>query len=253
MPDTSIVSDGRTTGQVLKELVDRAGLSLRAFARECGYAHASGVQRYVDETFEGKLRPDVAAKMADALAGKGAPPIGTSEVYALIGIPEPNAVVQKFEGASMERMRQDIPIIGTALGAEKIVDGHAIEQTHLYEHEVIGHAKRPVILDGRADAYGIYVQGSSMHPEFRDGSLILVETKRKPAAGDSVVVYLRKRGEDHEADDGETARMVMVKNLVRRSANYVELEQHNPPLAFKIDAKDILKMDRVIPWGELLS
>lgn len=255
--DKCSVIGERTSGQIIRELQERSGFSVRAFAKACGYSHASGIQRYVDLEFDGNLRPDVAKKMAEALTGKGAPPIEAAEVYALVGMPTPNAVVQPFEGASLSRMKQDLPILGTALGADKVVDGFAVEQTYLYSDEIIGHARRPVILDGRADAYGIYVQGSSMDPVFEDGALILVETKRPPRIGDNVVVYLRRNGADqeadHDADDGVSARTVLVKRLVRRSGTFVEMEQHNPKLSFKIAAIDVLKMHRVMTLADLLS
>jgi len=165
----------------------------------------------------------------------------------------PNATIVAFEGASSERMRQDVPILGTALGADRVVDDFAIEQSYLYSDEIIGHAKRPVVLDGRADVYGIYVQGASMDPAFEDGALVFVEPNRPPRIGDNVVLYLRRRGDEQEADDGESARMVMVKRLVRRSSSFYELEQHNPKAQFRIDAKDVLKVHRVIPYTELLS
>ena len=243
----------RTTGQTIAALVGRAGLTMRAFAKACGYAAASGVQRYMDPEFEGRLSPSVAAKMAEALAGRGEPPISPDEVYALVGIPSSNAETLQYEGASMQRMRQDVPILGTALGADRVEDDLAIEQTYLFTDEIIGYAKRPVILDGRADVYGIYVQGSSMWPAFEDGTIAFAETKRPPRIGDSVIIYLRRNGEEHEGDDGESARTVLVKRLVKRSASYVELEQYNPKLTFQVSAKEVLKMHRVLTMNDLLS
>lgn len=251
--DNARMSEVQTTGQTLRHLMERAGLSVRGFAVAAGYSHGSGVQRYIEPDFEGLIKPDVAKRMADALSGKGTPPIDAHEVYALVGLPMPNGVPIQFEGASFERMRPDLPILGTALGADRVSDGQAVEQTFLYEDEVIGHAKRPVILDGRADAYGLYVRGASMDPVYEDGALILVETKRPPRIGDNVIVYLRKNGEFHEADDGQSARTVLVKRLAKRTASIVELAQYNPKLTFTVSAKDVLKMHRVIPWQELIS
>ncbi|WP_394658579.1 helix-turn-helix domain-containing protein [uncultured Novosphingobium sp.] len=166
---------------------------------------------------------------------------------------EANGVVQKFEGASYDRMRQDLPILGTAMGADRVSDDLAIEQTYLYTDDVIGYAKRPVLLDGRGDAYGVYVQGSSMVPAHADGVLILVESKRPPMIGDDVVVYLRRTGEDQDGDDGESARTVLIKRLVRRSGSFIELEQFTPPLTFTVATKDVLKMHRVLTLTDLLA
>ncbi|WP_162234251.1 S24 family peptidase [Novosphingobium sp. Leaf2] len=243
----------RTTGEIISEFVKRAGMSMRTFAAACGYKAASGVQRYMDPEFDARLSLTVAEKIAGALEGKGSPAITRDDVFALAGLPPANAVPVQYEGASMERMKQDVPILGTALGADRIEDSLSIEQTALYDHEIIGYAKRPVILDGRPDVYGIYVQGSSMFPAFEDGQIVFAETTRPPRIGDNVIVYLRKNGEGQDGDDGESARTVLVKRLVRRSGSYVELEQYRPGLTFQIDAKEVLKIHRVLSMNDLLS
>lgn len=162
----------------------------------------------------------------------------------------PNARIIPMEGASAERMHDDLPIYGTALGASLIVAGEAIEQTTLNRGEVIHYAKRPTLLNGRADAYGLYVQGSSMHPVYLEGDMILAETKRPARVGDDVVVYLRVN-DDEEADD--RARGVLVKRLIRRSGSYIELEQFNPAKTFRIPADDVLRVDRVLRLADLLG
>lgn len=161
---------------------------------------------------------------------------------------ESNAVVAPpMEGASAERMKRDVPIYGTALGADEIVDGEAIEQTELNRGEVIGYRRRPVLLDGRADVYSLYVQGSSMAPRHRDGAVLFVEERRRPSVGDDAVVYLRMP--DHE--DGERPSSVLVKTVVRKSASFIELEQYTPPLIFRIPMERVARMDRVITLDEL--
>jgi len=173
--------------------------------------------------------------------------IGKSQ--ADLGMPASTAAPFRMEGASAARMRADVPVYGTALGSDQIFDGEHIEQTMLYSDEVIGHLKRPVLLDGRADIYGVYVQGSSMAPRFRDGETAFVEGKRPASVGDDVVVYLVSP--DREGEDQFHA--VLIKTLVRKSASYIELEQYNPPITFKVDRKAVRQIDRVIPWSELVA
>lgn len=242
----------QTTGEALRGLRKRAGISLEKVAERAGYKGRSGVQTFFNPEYSKPLDTDVAAKLSEALEGLGDPQILRSEIYALTGAPEGQAVVH-FEGASMERMRQDVPILGTAMGADRIVNDYAVEQTYLYTDEVVGYAKRPVILDGRADVYAVYVQGSSMDPAFEDGDLAFVEAKRPARIGDNVVVYLRKNGGDHEQDDGESARAVLIKKLISKRASHLEFEQYNPRATFSIDAKEILKMHRVMTLSDLLS
>ena len=88
-----------------------------------------------------------------------------------------------------------------------------------------------------------------MSPRFEDGESAFVERGRPPRIGDEVVVYLRDKAED----DGERAAGVLVKRLVRNSVSYIELEQFNPPVQFRIDRSDVVRIDRVIPWSELLA
>lgn len=88
-----------------------------------------------------------------------------------------------------------------------------------------------------------------MSPRFEHGESAFVERGRPPRIGDEVVVYMR----DKRDDDGERASGVLVKRLVRSSASYIELEQFNPAITFKIAQEDIVRIDRVIPWAELLS
>ena len=166
------------------------------------------------------------------------------------GIPAPNAVAVSMEGASAKRMREDLPVFGTALGAPRIVEGEAIEQTTLNSGDIVQYVRRPVILDGRTDAYGLYVQGHSMEPVHMAGDLILAETKRPARVGDDVVVYLRPIGEE---DDGDRARAVLLKRLVRRTGVYLELEQFNPARTFRIDVAEVLRVDRVPRLVDLIG
>lgn len=156
---------------------------------------------------------------------------------------EPNAIPVQFEGASLERVRQDMPVFGTALGAERVIEGEAIEQTMLNQAEIIQYRKRPPISNGIERVYGLYVQGSSMVPAHRDGAFLFVQRDAPLRVDDDVVVYLRPQDEE---DNGEAARMVLVKRLKRRTASYIELEQFQPHMVFRIGTKEILRIDKVL-------
>jgi hypothetical protein len=239
-----------TTGAQLNRLRDRAGLSLRALAAKAGYAAASSIQRYADPEFDGPLGVEVATRFADAMEGQGDPPIARVEVLALTGlVTGTNGQPFHMEGASGERMRRDLPIYGTALGAEEILNGEAIEQTTLNRAEVVEYKRRPPILDGRADVYGLYVQGSSMHPRFRDGETVFVESRKRPSVGDDAVIYLRAPDEM----EGERVSSVLIKTIVRKTASYIELEQFNPACTFRIPAERIERMDRVLTLDDMIG
>jgi len=154
-----------------------------------------------------------------------------------------------MEGSGAQRMSRDLPIYGTALGADEIVDGEAVEQTTLNRAEVVEYKRRPQILDGRADVYGLYVQGSSMQPRFRDGDTVFVESRRRPAVGDDAVIYLRAPDEA----EGERVSSVLIKAIVRKTASYVELEQYNPHLTFRIPMERVDRMDRVLTLDDMIG
>ena len=239
-----------TTGAQLNRLRDRAGLSLRSLAAKAGYAAASSIQRYAEPSFDGALGVEVAGRFADAMEGMGDPPITRAEVLALTGlIAATNGQPFQMEGSSAARMHRDLPIYGTALGAEAIVDGEAIEQTTLNRAEVVEYKRRPPILDGRADVYGLYVQGSSMHPRFRDGDTVFVESRKRPAIGDDAVIYLRAPDEV----EGERPSSVLIKTIVRKAAAYVELEQYNPACTFRIPMERVDRMDRVLTLDDMIG
>jgi len=168
--------------------------------------------------------------------------IGRTEAD-LTDVPESNAAPVHFEGASIERLPRDMPVFGTALGAEMIVEGEAIEQTMLNSGDVIEYRKRPIIANGVDRIYGLYVQGSSMYPAHRDGAFLYAQRGASLRIGDDVVVYLRPQNEE---DDGARATHVLIKRLIRRSAQYVELEQFQPAKTFRIAMGSVLRIDRVL-------
>lgn len=249
--DTRPMAENRTTGVILRDLMIRAGLTIRGFAQAAGYKHGSGVQRYVEPDFDGMLSPSVAKKMASALAGRGEPPIDEREIFSLVGIPEANAKVIPMEGSSLEKPQENLQVWGAALGCEKEFDGVAVELTTLNTGDVIDYVRRPVMLNGKKGVYALHVQGSSMHPALPDGEMIVAAKDMPLSIGDNVVVFLRTI--DHEYDDGEAARGVLVKELVRRSASFVELRQYQPAKDFRVDMRDVLRIDRVLTRREMLS
>jgi transcriptional regulator with XRE-family HTH domain len=249
--DHTYMANTGTVGEALLDLKRRADLSLDKIAERAGYKGKSSIQEYFKPEYEGPLGSRAAVKLATAFEGLGIPPITWAEIMALAGAtPVPNAKPVKFEGASQGYMSPDLPIYGTALGAEIIVEGEAIEQTTLNKGEIIGYAKRPVILNGNPDVYGLHVQGSSMDPVHPEGSFIVAQKDKPLRIGDDVVVYLRPRD---DTDDGQRATQVLVKRLVRRTAQYVELRQFSPDTTFRIATSDVLRTDRVLTLGDLLS
>lgn len=165
-------------------------------------------------------------------------------------LPPPNARVAPMEGPSLERPQENLPVWGSALGAEREFDGEAVELTRLNTGDIVEYVKRPAILNGKKGVCALYVHGSSMHPALPDGEMIVTVRDMPLRVGDNVVVYLRP---ENGEDDGETSRGVLVKELVRRSASYVELRQYQPAKDFRVNMNQVVRIDRVLTRREMLS
>lgn len=150
---------------------------------------------------------------------------------------------------SAQDLPRDLPVYGTVMGAPSDIwaDGEvAIQQVDLNTSNVIDWFRRPPALRDKREAYVLYTIGDSMDPAYEDGSAMIVDPKRRVGARDYVVVYLR--GEDHD----ETVA-VLIKRLVRKSTEYIELEQFNPRTTFRLDAKRVRAIHGVVPWGEAMG
>lgn len=242
-----------TTGLALLALKKRVNLSLEKIALAAGYAGRSSIQTFFHEAYKKPLDTTVAGKLAEALEGKGSPPIERAEIMSLTGVdlPASNARVVPMEGAALERPQENLPVWGSALGSEREFEGEAAELTRLNTGDIVEYVRRPVILNGKKNAYALYVQGSSMHPALPDGEMIVAVRDMAMGVGDNVVVYLR--AEDPEDDDGESARGVLVKELIRRTASYVELRQYQPLKDFRVSMGQVVRIDRVLTRREMLS
>lgn len=239
-----------TPGQRIAAAREAKGWKRPALAEAMGTS-TSQVERL--EKSQRRMTTDWLERAATALGTTLAALMGDSDAstdQATPPPPPPNAEAVRYEGSSLERMQENLPIFGTALGSSRLFDGEAIEQTMLNSGEAIGYLKRPVLLNGRDDVYGLYVHGSSMEPAHMAGSTIIAEMRRPPRIGDDVVVYLRPDGEE---DDGHRARAVLVKRLVRRGASWIELEQFSPAATFRLDACQYVRIDRVMTLGDLLA
>jgi len=90
--------------------------------------------------------------------------------------------------------------------------------------EEIERVKRPAVLEGVKNAYGLLVSGDSMKPAYRHGDMALVHPGLPPQRGEDVVLF------DHpltELEDGQAE--AIIKHLVGWTSTEWQLEQYNPP------------------------
>jgi phage repressor protein C with HTH and peptisase S24 domain len=83
-----------------------------------------------------------------------------------------------------------------------------------------------------------------MWPRFRPGRRVAVSPKAPVSIGDDVIVKLARM------DESAGRVPVLVKELVRRSAEGLELRQFNPDLTFRLPAEQVGSIEKVV--GELI-
>jgi len=143
--------------------------------------------------------------------------------------------------SSPTKLPQDLPLLGTVQGSDMSVGGALVERMEIAEGP-IDLLERPDTLLGRNDVYALTIVGHSVSPKYEDGDPVYVDPKRQPSAGDYVVVQMK----------GDGKVVALLKELVRRTSDYVELRQLQPEVTFRIPLSDIRAVHRVIPWREIV-
>ena len=149
---------------------------------------------------------------------------------------------------------QDLPIYGTAFGHNMNFgeDGNTDIEVTLFEPtERIGFALRPPALFGDKLAYAFRIQGDSMFPAHKPGNLRIAQPNKPPQIEDDVIVQLRVPIDD--GDHGEEIVAVLIKTLVKRTADYVVLRQYNPLREFRVPRHMIASIHLVQDPGDLLD
>ena len=108
--------------------------------------------------------------------------------------------------------------------------------------EAAGQLTRPASLAGDGDAYALTIVGDSMWPRFRPGRRVIVSPKAPVAIGDDVVVRLR----EGVAGGRRRAVRILIKELVRRTAGFVELRQFNPDVSFRVEGSEVAAIHKVV-------
>jgi phage repressor protein C with HTH and peptisase S24 domain len=223
----------------LKEARERAGFaSAKSAAEAMGIAVATYVQHENGSRGFGRNALKYARRFRVTpewlLYGRGAgdPP------------PAPDTVLTEVRSAGVSPNKLTgggrMPLLGTALGAESADLEDDIELTELHLNDVLDYLAKPEALAGDPGAYALTIVGNSMVPRFKPGERVAVSPRAIVGIGDDVIVQLRG-GEG----EGERIKMVLIKELVRRTASYVELRQFNPDTVFRVEAKRVAAMHKV--------
>lgn len=204
---------------------ESAGLARNYFnyLRRHGNPSSENLQALLDAI--GASYTDLAAHM----------PVGTEVVApAIVGTAD---VRRQFYGSEP---LAPLKLVGTAAGGDYgNIDDH-IELHELLLSEVLGYLKRPASLALDPDAYALTILGDSMFPRYKPQEQVAVTPRQPVAIGDDVIVQLRGiEGEN------ERIKLVLIKELVRRTGSYVELRQYNPEKVFRVEAARVAKIHKV--------
>lgn len=134
---------------------------------------------------------------------------------------------------------KDVPVMGTAAGSAIGKGAFTIFR------EPVDYVLRPPGLLAARGIYALYVENDSMAPRFEHGELIYVNEHRPPVIGDYVVI------QEPAGSDGDFN--AYVKRLVRRSGEWVETSQLNPPATIKFKNSPALRVHKVMTWAELFG
>lgn len=135
-----------------------------------------------------------------------------------------------------------LPLYSSSLAGEwEGVEG--IELMIVRTGEPIDHLPRPQSLAGDESAYALTIVDKSMWPRFRPGRRVAVSPRSPVAIGDDVLVRLR-------TSSGGEGELVLLKELVKRTADGLDLRQFEPDRTVKVGASEVVAIEKVV--GELI-
>lgn len=169
------------------------------------------------------------------------------EALRIVGPERPRSPETAGVGESQRRgwtphALPSLPLRESALAGEWGDAASGIEMMDVRIGSEIGRLARPASLAGDPDAYAVTVVGDSMWPRFRPGRRVAVSPRSPVAIGDDVLVRLHPKGGRGD--------LVLLKELVRRTATFLELRQFNPETSFRLDTADVQAIEKVA--GEVI-
>jgi phage repressor protein C with HTH and peptisase S24 domain len=197
----------------IDRLAARAGMSSSGLARRAGLDPTT-FNKSKRMTADGRARWPSTESLAKSLAASGT----TLDQFVAL-------IAEKGRPAT-----EAVPVIGFAeAGAGGYFDDGGFPAGK-------GWDEIPFPADIDEHVYALEISGDSMHPAYRDGTIIVVSPSAPIRRGDRVVVKTRS---------GE----VMAKELKRKTARTLELKSLNPEHADRIvNAEDLLWIARIM-WA----
>jgi transcriptional regulator with XRE-family HTH domain len=213
----------------IKEARKAKGLTQQALAALIGIERPAISQW---ETGKTNVDPKNMKSLADALSVSVAYLSGEDDEPSNVSAPVSQSG-QRFA----RKGQQQYPVWGTVEcgedGAFQITEGMAVAWN-----------QTPPALENIPGLYGVFAEGQSMIPRFFPGELVLVHPRRTIAPNRDVIIQLRPK------HDGDTPK-ALLKRLVRKNSEEIEVEQYNPPKRRVIKMKDVLSIHLVLDRDEM--
>jgi phage repressor protein C with HTH and peptisase S24 domain len=182
-------------GEIIKEAREKRKWSQKDLADRVGISQPAVKKIEAGETAHSKFLPKIAQVLEIDLARLDS---------ALTG-------PQLFEDRPVQRDgNPDFKIYASAEGG----DGEIIRSA-----DPVDFVPRPTHLIHVRDAYGLFITGTSMEPEYKSGEMAIVEPSMPLVSGEVYVFYAERHGE---------ARAT-IKHLRRATPDKWLVSQHNPP------------------------
>lgn len=240
----SVDDNPRMTDSPNKPFQNPIVIALAPHLREAGLSlAAASTKAGLSPDFLSKLERRGAQASANArnlIALANALGIEPAMLLNVAGTPVPATGVSPRQPAAAHTPESswpmDVPILGAAAGS-------AIG-TFVLSNSPIGYVARPPSLQYIPEAYALYVQNDSMDPAYTSGSLVVVNPKRPPRAGDTVII--QTMGEDG-------AIQAWIKFLVRVGHDWVVARQLNPVAEIKYKRVEVLSIHKVPSLAELFG
>lgn len=126
-----------------------------------------------------------------------------------------------------------IRLLAASLAGEWGEAGSGIALHSIDKTRIVGKVDRPTALAADAEAYAVIIAGESMWPRFRAGRRLIVSPAAPVSVGDDVLVLL-------------AGGKVLIKELVRQTAAFIELRQFNRDATFRVMAGEIAAIHKVV-------
>lgn len=137
-----------------------------------------------------------------------------------------------------------LPLLGSAIAIMSFDPDRNIELTEIDSAQVLDHIARPASLARDSEAYALTVVGDSMWPRFRPGRRVIVSPRAPVSIGDDVIVQLR--GTEGDPEHRDRIALVLIKELIKRTASFIELRQFNPDETFRVEMERVAKIHKVV-------